>query len=209
MALADAVADPVESHVDGFGAALLDCVIGDAGAASIVDDDWSSWLRVAHFGESSTHGDGFFTIEECGAGLGFGGSGHDDVHDGAEGVYSSIVRRGWCVGTGGDFRVSSESSEKVITAGAAAGCGFGTVRGITVEGKSHITGVVADSCIGMSGAVVEEMCECSSGGFSSFGLSGGEVADSYKHGGIDGASIVEECTDGLLEACDAGGIEGW
>ena len=30
LILADAIADPIESHVDGFGAALLDGVVNDA-----------------------------------------------------------------------------------------------------------------------------------------------------------------------------------
>ena len=30
LALIDAVADPIESHINGLGAALFDCVIGDA-----------------------------------------------------------------------------------------------------------------------------------------------------------------------------------
>ena len=34
--LADAVAGPIKSHVDGFGAFLLNGVIGDAGGCAVV-----------------------------------------------------------------------------------------------------------------------------------------------------------------------------
>ena len=36
VALADALADPVEAHIDGFGAALLDSVIGYACCGIVV-----------------------------------------------------------------------------------------------------------------------------------------------------------------------------
>ena len=36
VALADAITDPVEAHIDGFVAALLDSVIGDACCGIVV-----------------------------------------------------------------------------------------------------------------------------------------------------------------------------
>ena len=47
LALLDTVFEPVESHVDGFGAFLLDCVIGDALSTSVVSLDRSWWLGMA------------------------------------------------------------------------------------------------------------------------------------------------------------------
>jgi hypothetical protein len=37
LALGDAIIYPVEAHVNGFGAALFDGVIGDAGSTGISD----------------------------------------------------------------------------------------------------------------------------------------------------------------------------
>ena len=36
LTLADTIANPVKSHVDGFGAALFDGVVGDAAGGAIV-----------------------------------------------------------------------------------------------------------------------------------------------------------------------------
>jgi hypothetical protein len=60
LALFDAIAYPVKSHVHGFGLALFDGTDGDAGSAGIVGFDWSGWLWMAHV---MKHG-GFFAIEE-------------------------------------------------------------------------------------------------------------------------------------------------
>ena len=49
MSLAGAVAHPVKSHVDGFGASLLHIVVGDAKCALIFYLDWGRRLWVAHF----------------------------------------------------------------------------------------------------------------------------------------------------------------
>ena len=49
LVLGDAVADPIEAHVDSFGSALFDGVVGYALGTFIVGDDGSGRLRVAHF----------------------------------------------------------------------------------------------------------------------------------------------------------------
>ena len=47
LALADTVADPIEAHVNCFGALLLDGVIDNSLSAGVVRLDWSCWLLVA------------------------------------------------------------------------------------------------------------------------------------------------------------------
>jgi hypothetical protein len=42
LALADAVADPLKTHVHGFGSFLFDRVVGDAGGSAVVGDDRGS-----------------------------------------------------------------------------------------------------------------------------------------------------------------------
>ena len=49
MTLFDAVADPVESHVDGFGSALFDRVVGDPACGGIVGLHWCCRLWPVHF----------------------------------------------------------------------------------------------------------------------------------------------------------------
>ena len=46
VAWADAVTDPVEAHTNGFVAALLDSVIGDACYGIVVGINYCWWLRV-------------------------------------------------------------------------------------------------------------------------------------------------------------------
>jgi len=46
LALHHPVTDPVETHVDGLGAALLDSVARDAPGAFIVGDEEGGWLIV-------------------------------------------------------------------------------------------------------------------------------------------------------------------
>ena len=52
FSLVDAVAHPIESHVDGLGAALFDRGVGDAGGAGIVGLYWGGRLRVAQVFEN-------------------------------------------------------------------------------------------------------------------------------------------------------------
>lgn len=52
LALADAIADPIEAHVNGFGALLLHGVVGDAGSGAVVSDNGRGWLRMAEFFEA-------------------------------------------------------------------------------------------------------------------------------------------------------------
>ena len=44
LALADAILEPVEAHVYGFGAALFDCVREDAMGNSVVSFEGGGWL---------------------------------------------------------------------------------------------------------------------------------------------------------------------
>ena len=50
VALADTVANPIEAHVDGFGAALFDCVVGYAFGGAVVGGEDCGRLGPSHFG---------------------------------------------------------------------------------------------------------------------------------------------------------------
>ncbi len=60
---------PVETHFNGFGAALLEGVIGNSGSAGIIDLDGRDSLWVAHFFHSSAKGGTIFSIVEKGTKL--------------------------------------------------------------------------------------------------------------------------------------------
>jgi hypothetical protein len=68
MSLADAVPNPIKVHIHGFGLALFDCVVGDAGGSAVVGDQWGGWLWMAKFFQGDSFGGGFLTVvEESGA----------------------------------------------------------------------------------------------------------------------------------------------
>jgi len=47
LALADAVAEPVEPHVDTLGFLLFDGIVGEANGEFVVTEDGCRWLTVA------------------------------------------------------------------------------------------------------------------------------------------------------------------
>ena len=50
LALLHSIANPVESHVHGFGSLGFDCVVGDSFSCGVVCLDWGgAQLFVAHF----------------------------------------------------------------------------------------------------------------------------------------------------------------
>jgi hypothetical protein len=77
LALADAVANPVEAHVNGFGSFLFDRVIGDAKGGTVVSYNWSRRLGIAKFLKARTNRARFFAVVEESGEFGFGGTGYD------------------------------------------------------------------------------------------------------------------------------------
>ena len=54
LALADSVADPIETHIDCLGALLFDGVVGNAGSSAIVGNDGRGRLRMAELFEAES-----------------------------------------------------------------------------------------------------------------------------------------------------------
>jgi hypothetical protein len=75
LALADAVADPIETHVHGFGPFLFDRVVGNAGGSAVVGDDRGRWLEMSELFESDVLRNGFFAIVVEASHFGFGSAG--------------------------------------------------------------------------------------------------------------------------------------
>ena len=92
--MADAVANPVEAHVDGFGAFLFDGVIRNAEGGAVVRDHGSGRLGMTEFLQADSDRAGFFAIVvEKSSEFGFGGAGQDFAHDLAQDVDGSIGGR--------------------------------------------------------------------------------------------------------------------
>jgi hypothetical protein len=81
LAMGDAVSDPVEAHVDGFGAALFYSVVGNARCTGVVGLDWSGWLWMSHLSEGGPEPGTIFGIVEEGAEFGFGCRGDNSFDD--------------------------------------------------------------------------------------------------------------------------------
>ncbi len=50
------IAEPIESHVNRFGAVLFDSVVGNAAGSVVVSLDRHGWLGMAQFGQGDTNG---------------------------------------------------------------------------------------------------------------------------------------------------------
>ena len=84
------VLDPIEAHVDGFGYFFFDRAVGKDFRGGVVDADWSWWLRVPEFCESSAYGNGLLTSMEGGTDFGFSSGCHHVVENLGEGVDRAV-----------------------------------------------------------------------------------------------------------------------
>lgn len=91
-----------------------------------------------------------------------------------------------------------EIAEVVIAGDARTSFGCSEVRGVAMYIQHHVARIVSDRGIGMGGAVVEELGESLHGCCGAVGLLGGERADGWQHGGVDGAGIEEERSQDFL-----------
>ena len=206
LSLSDAIAHPVKTHIDGFGSALFDSVVGDACSGSVVGSDWSWWLGMAEFFKAGANGASIFTIKKSGTEFGFSGAGDDLAHNVAKNVNGTIGTRAWSVA--GRFAVG-EFSEAEETGCARAGLGFGEAGRVAVDGKTHAAAAVSEDCIGMGGGAVKESGDRFHGLSSGVGLLGGDGAERGQHGEIDGSGAEEEDTNDFLDSADAVFVEWW
>ena len=64
--LPNAVANPIEAHIHGFGSLLFDGFVGDTTGGAVVGNHRSRRLWVAQFVESDAEGGAFFAVVEKG-----------------------------------------------------------------------------------------------------------------------------------------------
>ena len=65
--------------------------------------------------------------------------------------------------------------------------------------ENHVASGVVDDCVGMGGAIVEEMGTGLGGGLSALCLGGRERAEGDQNSGIDGSTVIQQYTDDFLE----------
>ena len=74
--------------------------------------------------------------------------------------------------------------------------------------EDHVGGPKTNGGIGMSGTVVEELCDGKVCALGSAGLFVGNGAEGHEDGDIDTAGIVEDGADNLLDTSDTRFAEG-
>jgi hypothetical protein len=203
LALADAVTDPVEAQVNGFGALLSDGVIGNTHGTLIVSLDGCGGLGMAQFGKGGAEHRGILSIDEEGSEFGFGGRGNNDAKDVAVHVDGAIEGRG--VGTRSEARGGCTEIEQAASAGARFG--FGQEGGITVNAEDHGARAETNNSIRMSHGIVKELGCGSVGELGRLGLDSCKGSQGNEHGGIDGTGIVQENANDLLDAGDTVFVE--
>jgi len=102
LALAFAIAEPVEMHVHHFGVFLFDHVIDDPTGSVVVSLQGSGGLGMAQFFQGSVDGADGLGIEEQGTQFSFSSTGDNLSHDLAENMDGAIVRGAGSVAVGGE-----------------------------------------------------------------------------------------------------------
>jgi hypothetical protein len=113
LALSYAIADPVETHVDGFGLSLFDSVIGYSLGGAVVSLNGGGRLWVAQFSEGNANGAGIFGVVEEATKFGLGGAGEDMFHYAATDMDSAVEGRRWIVRAGCFGRVDGCVAEEM------------------------------------------------------------------------------------------------
>jgi hypothetical protein len=97
LSLVNPVADPVETHVHGFGKALLNSIVGYAFSACVVCLDDCGRLQMAEFFEGDADAAGILCNVEQSTEFSFSFGRHDMLDDDTGDVYGAVgeCRVGW------------------------------------------------------------------------------------------------------------------
>ena len=145
LALAYAVAEPVETHVDCFGTALFACVVGEVNGKFVVAEDGRGGLCVAESDGDVADVDTLLTGFECGTVLGFGGGADDHIEDCGIGEDSSVFGGGY----GGVSEVNDASRD-----GFAVGAG--EVRCVCLNDDVHVGFTEDKFRVGVGSGILEQ-----------------------------------------------------
>ena len=92
MALLVAVPDSVEPHIDSFGVAVFDIIVGKSDGGLVVNLEWRCRLGVADFFKGGLYGAGLLGGEEGCPNFCLHGGAHDILHDFYQSVDHAV---GW------------------------------------------------------------------------------------------------------------------
>jgi len=201
LAILDAILEPIETHVNGFGAFLFNRSIEDATGNTIVSCDDSGRLGPFHFMESLPEWDSGLGIDESRAGLGFSGQIEDVAHDASKDMESPIEWHGEAMEFVGMGAKPKETSR------LGASIGLREIGGISVVVEDHVTCKEFDDAFGMSGYIVEQVKAGIGGGFSGTGVLQRNGAEGHEHGVVGGAGTAEEHPHNLLDPSGGGGVQ--
>ena len=96
-----------------------------------------------------------------------------------------------------------------MLSGARTAFGDRQVRGVAFDGEQHVTGGETDRGVGMSGTIVEQLCQFVHCGGGGVGLFGRQLTNGGKKSGVDGAGVEEKSAEDLKNPKFVGGIDGW
>ncbi len=109
------------------------------------------------------------------------------------------------------LKIIGESSRgmmpRKLATGAAASVGCTKVGSIGMYVEDHVRSLVANFSIRMCGHVIKELVDRITCLFSGCTLLGGNGRERHEDCRIDGAGIVEEAADNLLDALFAGFVK--
>jgi hypothetical protein len=151
LALVNPVADPVETHVHGFGSALLDRVVGDAFSAFVVGLDGCGRLWMTEFLEGDAEAAGILRNVEQGPKLSFCCQGHVMFEDDTGDVYSPIgdcqVRR---------VMVAAEEEDAPCTGSCLR---LGEIGRVALNSENLGAGGEPDFVVGVGAGIVEKLVQ--------------------------------------------------
>ena len=81
LSLVGAVSEPVEPHIDGFGAVLFDGRVDDSVCSAVVGAEGRRWLWVSEFSECCSEWDSVAGVHVESTDFGFGGGSKYHLHD--------------------------------------------------------------------------------------------------------------------------------
>ena len=90
LALANAIANPLEAHTNGLGLFMFHGISGDAAFRFVVGCHWGCRLGMPHFFKGNAQSTGFLAVEKERAEFGFGGAGKNFAHDVAKDLDGTV-----------------------------------------------------------------------------------------------------------------------
>ena len=137
LALGNAVAEPVEAHVDGFGLVLIDGVVEDTIGGAVFGSDRGRGLFVSQFNEGDLVWDCCTGIEVAYIDFRFSSEGEDILHDDGNSAEGGVE----------EFTIFVAKEEEASC--SASGSVGNKVGGITVNVEDHVAGAIEFSRIGL------------------------------------------------------------